>query len=347
LFDNQISYNGGASWDNLSNPNPYLIYSTNNVNNSITFSGLTNGSNYTYRIRVLAVHSNLGLRASPQSVASAYPFVKPGDISNVVATTINGSLVFSFTAPADLNDNNIIQSYEYSIDEGINWNALYQFTSLTTSIGDAEFSLKIRAYIVNPNDNTTHVNGNTFTLNNLQNVVITTPQNMVSSFGDGSVTLSWDAVPMAGVQYQVIQYFANGSTSKVLTSNNYYTFTGLTNGTSYRFGVNIYTSGTPGPVTNVTVTPMIAPVINSVSKIGDVLSVNVNLGGSSSVRVVLTSSQVVVINGQEYIPVDGGQQTTSVDASSSPITFSGMTNKTRFDIVVSNTVGSVNGTYAV
>jgi hypothetical protein len=92
---------------------------------------------------------------------------------------------------------------------------------------------------------------------------------------------------------------------------------------------------------------MIAPVINSVTKSGDVLTVNVNFGGSSTVNVVLTSSNVVTINGEEYIPVDGGQQTISVTSSSNPITFSGMSTKTRFDLVVSNTVGNTNGTYSI
>ena len=345
FFDNQISYNGGASWDTLSYPDPSLIYSSNNVTNSVTFSGLTNGQAFTYRIRVLAVHNNLGLRASPPTVASAYPFVKPGVVSDIVATATNGSLSFSFTAPANLNDNNITENYEYSIDNEVTWNALYQLTSLTRSIGNDAFSLKIRAYIVNPNDNVTRVNGDITSLDNLQNVSITTPQNLMYAFADGSVSLFWDEVQMPGVQYQMIQYFDNGSTTKVLTSNNYYTFSGLTNGVAYKFGVNIYTNGSAGPVSNVTVTPMVEPTIRTVSKIGDILSVDINFGGSPTVRVMLTASAVVVINGQQYIPVNGGQVKITVDASSNPVTFSGMSSRTRFDVVVSNTVGIVNGTY--
>jgi hypothetical protein len=143
----------------------------------------------------------------------------------------------------------------------------------------------------------------------------------------------------------MIQYFDNGSTTKVLTSNNYYTFSGLTNGVAYKFGVNIYTNGSAGPVSNVTVTPMVEPTIRTVSKIGDILSVDINFGGSPTVRVMLTASAVVVINGQQYIPVNGGQVKITVDASSNPVTFSGMSSRTRFDVVVSNTVGIVNGTY--
>ena len=344
LNDYQISYNSGSTWSNLSSVSGY---SATVSSSSLTISGLTNGTSYSYSIRSVTIHPNLGDINGGSATVSAYPFVKPDVVSNVVASATNGSLNFSFTAPTNANNNAITENYEYSIDEGVNWIALYQLTSLTTSIGNDMFSLKIRAYITNPNDNTTKVNGDIYTLNNLQNVDIITPQNLSSSFGNGTVTLSWDAVNMQGISYQVIQYFDNGSTTKVLTNNNTYTFTGLINGTAYRFGVALYINGGAGPVSNLTVTPMIAPVINSVTKSGDILSINVNFGGSSNVDIVLTASSVVTINGDDYIPVNGGQETISVNATSTPITFSGMSNKSLFDIVVSNTVGNTNGTYTI
>lgn len=344
LNDYQISYNSGSTWSNLSSVSGY---SATVSSSSLTISGLSNGTSYSYLIRCVTGHPNLGPIYSSSVTVSAIPFVKPNVVSDVVASAINGSLSFSFNAPANTNNNVVTEYYEYSIDEGVNWIALYQLTNFTTSIGNDIFSLKIRVHITNPNDNTTKVNGDIYTLNNLQNVDIITPQNLYSSFGNGTVTLYWDAVNMQGMSYQVIQYFDNGSTTKSLTNNNTYTFTGLTNGVVYRFGVALYLNGTPGPVSNITVTPMIAPVINSVTKSGDVLIVNINFGGSSSVNVVLKASSVVTINGEDYIPVEGGQETISVNASSSPVTFSGMSNKTLFDLVVSNTVGNTNGTYSV
>jgi hypothetical protein len=96
-------------------------------------------------------------------------------------------LEFSFTEPADVNNGALTQYNEYSIDEGVNWYDIYQLTSFTTEIGNNVFSLKIRVYIINPNDNSTRVHGDTNTLNNLQNVDIVTPQNVSSSFGNGTV----------------------------------------------------------------------------------------------------------------------------------------------------------------
>jgi hypothetical protein len=341
----QLSYNG-TTWSDLISGSG-LIFSTNNVNSSVTFTGLTNGTSYSYYIRIKTTHPNLGNINGLSTNVTAVPFIIPGVVSNVVASAINGKLTFSFTAPANANNNVITENYEYSIDEGNTWEPLYQLTDFITNIGDNMFSLKIRVYIINPNDNISKVVGGITTLNNLQNVDIVTPQNVVSSFGNGTVTLSWDVVNVPDIAYQVIQYFDNGSTTKTIITNNTYTFTGLTNGITYRFGVALYLSGAAGPVSNITVRPMIEPVINSVTKSGDVLTVNINFGGSSSVNVVLTSSNVVTINGQEYIPVDGGQQTISVTSSSNPITFSGMSAKTRFDLVVSNTVGNTNGTYSI
>jgi hypothetical protein len=344
LSDYQISYNNGSTWSNLSTD---LGYSVTDSVYSLTKSGLLNGTSYSYSIRCVTTHPNLGAINSNSVTVTAIPFVKPGVVTNVVASATNNILDFSFTSPANVNNNVLLQYNEYSIDEGVNWYDIYQLTYFTTNIGNTSFSLKIRVYIINPNDNSTHVNGDIYTLNNLQNVDIVTPQNLASSFGNGTVTLNWDAVNVQGMAYQVRQYFSNGSTNTNVTNNNTYTFTGLTNGIAYTFGVALYLNNAAGPFSNITVTPMVAPVIDSVTKSGDILSVNVNFGGSANVHVVLTASNVVTINDKEYIPVDGGQQTISVDASSSPITFSGMTNKTLFDIVVSNTVGNVSGKYSV
>ncbi len=335
----QLSYNGTV-WSDLNGTIPYVLFSTDNANSSITFTGLTNGTTAHYYIRIKTTHPNLGDINGLSTYVSSIPFVKPNAVSNIVCSAINNYLTFSFTAPANVNNNAITEYYQYSIDEGVSYNTIYQLTSFTTPIEEGEFSLKIRAFILNPNNNDINVFGDAVTVNNLQNIDITTPQNIQTIFGDSFVTLNWDAAP---VTFQVLQYFADGTVARFYTTGSTFTFNNLTNGTAYRFGINIFTNGTAGPVSNVTVTPMTTPIINTVSKNGDILYINVNFGGASTINVDFLAAFATndTINGITRNAI------VSNAAGVNPLSFSGMSSYNYFNINIANTVGTVNGIYRI
>jgi len=189
-------------------------------------------------------------------------------------------MTFSFTPPADVN--NLAQYYEYSINNFVTGFSLGDLTSYVTSIGDAPFALSIRAYIINPNDNVTRVNGDITSLNNLQNINITTPQNLQSVVGDRFVTLTWNNSP--DTIFQVRKYFADGSFFKDTTTNSSYTFNGLTNGVLYNFDVCIvFDNGVAGPITNISAKPVAAPKVNSITISGGYLLLDIDFGGAATI----------------------------------------------------------------
>ena len=333
----EISYNNGSTWSNLASNS---LFVTSPTSSSVTFNSLNNGTTYTYYIRAITTHPILGARVGTSAHVSVVPFLKPGAVSNIICSTINNSMAFSFIPPADVNNNILTQYYEYSIDNFVTINPLFQFLSLTIPINDDPFSLNIRSYILNPNDNVTHVSGDYTTLSNLQNINITTPQNLQATTGNKTVTLSWTNVP--GIIFQVRKYFADGSFSKFTPTGSSYVFSGLTNGILYQFGVCMFANGQPGPVSNISATPMTTPIINSVTKSGDLLLLNINFGGGSSINIDFGA--FVIINNA----INGTNRSTIIaySATVNPISFSGMSNYNYFNITVSNVIGSISGSFA-
>ena len=333
----EISYDNGSAWSSLASNS---LFVTSPSSSSVTFNSLNNGTTYTYYIRAITTHPILGERVGISSNVSVVPFLKPGSITNIIASTINGSMTFSFTPPADVNNNILTQYYEYSIDNFVTINPLFQFTSLTIPINDDPFSLSIRSFILNPNDNVTHVNGDYTTLSNLQNINITTPQNLQAVVGNSFVTLSWTMV--SGITFQVRKYLADGSFTKTLVTTSSYTFSGLTNGSTYQFGVCMINNGQPGPVSNISATPMTTPIVNSVTKSGDLLLLNINFGGGSSINIDFGA--ITIVN--NTISSVNRSAIVAYSPTVNPISFSGMSNYNYFSIVVSNVIGSTSGSFA-
>jgi hypothetical protein len=346
----QVSKDNGTTWNDVddvdANVREYL------------FTELNNGTIYNMKVRAvtefidtdpLVKFANIeGNSAS----ASATPFVKPGTASSIITSVVNNLFTFSFTAPANANNNVITEYYEYSIDEGDNWVSIYlnaPWPNLT--VGDNIFSFKIRVYILNPNNITNNIYGDTITINNLKNIDVTTPENLIATVGNKFITLSWK--PIINMSYQVILYGLSSNTTAITNSSSY-TFSGLNNGAEYNLGVTMYVNGEPGPASNISATPMTEPSITSISKSGNFLNIYVDYGGSSVVNVIADSSVSTVEDSIRYINANSIVSNNIVDASSNPITFQ-VDNITQndtytrnyFDIIITNSVGNFSGKYTL
>ena len=339
----KLTYNGVSYKLDEQFSNPNIVYTTDDEAIShVIITGLTNGQTYNYSVAAVTSHPYLGLKTGPTTNVSGIPFGTPGLVANIEATAINGKLEFSFTGPVDTNNNAITQYYEYSIDD-LNFINIYQLLEFTRTIDNNNlFALRIRCFIMNPNDPLIRVTGDIQQVTGLQNVEIKTPQNLKATVQDGLVDLTWD--PVTNALFQVIRYFPNGSTFKDYTSENTYRFIGLTNGTSYSFGVNIYANNVAGPVSNITAIPVSKPVINSVSKSGDILSLNINFGGSSKINIDFVAAYV---DANSSIISMNVSRVVNFSASVNPINFSEMGVYTFFNIAVSNSSGSASGSYNV
>ena len=340
----KLTYNGVQYKldDQFSNPN--IVYTTDDdAISHVAITGLTNGQTYNYSVAAVTSHPYLGLKTGPTTNVSGIPFGTPGLVTNIKATVINNALKFSFTGPVDTNNNAILQYYEYSIDD-LNFIDIYQLLEFTRTINNNNlFTLRIRCYIKNPNDLAVRVNGDIQEATNLQNVYISTPQNLQATVGDGFVTLTWD--PFTDALFQVIRYFPNGSVIKAFTSSTSFKIDGLTNGISYSFGVNIYDiiNDTAGDISNIRATPTSAPVINSVSKSGEFLNINIDFGSAPKINIDIGA--FVVENNQ--INAKNVSRVVTYNSSVNPISFDDMESYSYFKITVSNFVGQASASYTV
>lgn len=330
----QVSNNNGDSWTDVGSALEY------------TFTILNNGTTYGIKVRAVTNYTNpnIGPNEGNASVsASAIPFVKPDQVHSVNTSAVNNIFTFSFSPPVDVNNNAFTQYYEYTINNGANWYAIdLSVPWPNLNIGDDEFALSLRVYILNSNDNVTPVYSEVVTVNGIQNINVTTPENLKAVPGNGSITLTWDLVP--NVSYMVVKY-QSPLPLKTSTTNNTYTFNGLQNGTEYKFGVIMYVNNVAGPIANITAIPMSAPIINSVTKSDNVLSMNVNYGGSSTMNVKVLAQTSESIDGEEYIVIDSMVELSSdVNSTTNPITFN-VSSRNYFYITLSNSVGSISGLY--
>lgn len=366
---------------------------------SYPFSALDNGT--TYNMSVRAVTEFMDPETDPtkkysfdnikglSATTSAIPFVKPGTIPNtvnspVIAVATNGLLSLSFSNPVNVN-NNATQFYEYSIDYTPAGQSLVTggFQPTTNSnikdikyLGKNIFSLNLRAYIINPNDSLIKVYGDVITINNLQNIDITSPENLDATPGDKSVTLTWNSV--SNVSYKVYIKAKGGvsvAIDKISVSTNSYKFENLDNGTLYEFGVIlVFAGGVESSAATVTETPMSLPSVVpyaetsiEVKKQGDNINLNINSGGSSSVNISVvayyyTTTTFTTTQGSstEEVLIEASRIQLSNTFITSPITPTLISIKVQntsttdnkyirnyFDITITNTLGFITKVYKI
>ena len=331
-FDHyEVSLDQGVNWI-VSDANP-----------SYTFAVANGYAGNKFLSRSVTVHPDLlvGFIKGIYNISTyvtGIAFVKPGAVTNIRASAINGTLTFSFSGPVDVNNDAFTQNFEYSLDGFVTTVLLYQLTSQQIAIGNDTFQLSIRCYIVDPNDDVTHVLSSVKISADLKNINISTPQNLQAIVGNSTVTLSWNQVP--GYSYQVIRYALLDGTIAVrdIVTNPSYTFSNLVNGTEYQFSVSILVNGQAGSVSNISATPVDMPSIISVAKSGDNLILNINFGGASKVQIdvgAFVISNNLIVGIATHLDV--------VNSSTvNPITISGMSSYDYFNITVSNIIGSVS-----
>ena len=131
---------GGGTWIDVAASSGILV--------SYTFKGLTNGTEYTFKVRAVNKQGN-----GPESVKKATPIDPdkvPSSPRNFTGVAAETSVALSWTAPADLNGTTIT-GYQVSKDEGVNWvtassNTAHTFTGLTAN---TTYTFRVRAMTAN------------------------------------------------------------------------------------------------------------------------------------------------------------------------------------------------------
>ena len=131
---------GGGTWIDVAAPSGITV--------SYTFKGLTNGTEYTFKVR--AVNSQGYGPESTQKATPINPAAVPSSPRNFNGVVEETSVALSWTAPANLNGTTIT-GYQVSKDGGMNWvtassNTGHTFTGLTAN---TTYTFRVRAMTAN------------------------------------------------------------------------------------------------------------------------------------------------------------------------------------------------------
>jgi titin len=317
----ELSIDGGA-WTTLvtSGSNPFTS----------TVTGLTNGTAYTFVVRAV---NDIGPGA-PSNARTAIPYTMAGAPTLSSAVRGDSSADITFSAPA-FDGGRPVTGYEASTDGGTTWASITTtgtgpFTAtLGTLTNGVAYSVAVRAVTVA---------GPGAASNTMSVTPATTPGAPALSAATGgvqSVDLTFSAPASDGgdaiTGYEVSQ--DNGSTWQPLSAlAGTATVTGLADNTSYTFivhAVNTVGAGpSSGPLSATTATTPDSPTLDSATP-GDG-------------QVVLAFSAPTSDGGSAITGYTISDGVTTISATSSPVTFTGLTNGTQytFSVTATNAVGS-------
>jgi len=286
----QVSRDNGTTWVNASGMTSH------------TFTGLTNGTLYNFRVR--AVNSaGAGAFASVTGMPVTVPFTP----LNFSVTPGNRQVRLNWSAPSS-NGGSAITRYQVSRDNGTTWvNASSTTThTFTGLVNGTNYIFRVRA--VNAVGG-----GSAATITASPTAIITVPtlpRALTATPGNGSVRISW-VVPAnnggsAITRYQVSQN--NGVSWANASSMTSHTFTNLTNGTNYTFRVRAINSvgaslsaGVPGtPAVTVPFVPRNFRVHPGNGRVSVAWAAPLSNGGSAITRYEVSSN-----NGTSWVNASG------------------------------------------
>jgi len=233
----QVSRDNGANWVNASSMTSH------------TFTGLTNGTSYNFRVR--AINSvGASLSAGVPGIPGAAPFVP----RNFRVHPGNGRVSIAWAAPLS-NGGAAITHYQVSRDDGVNWVTAssatsHTFTGLTNG---TNYTFRVRA--VN------RIGASASAMATARPSTTATasfmPRNLTATPGNRQVVLNWAAPSNNGgsliTHFQVSSN--NGATWVTASSAVSHTFTNLTNGTPYNFRVRAVNAVGASAAATTTATP--------------------------------------------------------------------------------------------
>jgi titin len=228
------------------------IPTTGTTGLSTTVAGLTNGTQYRFRVAALT-GAGLGSFSLP---VTGTPFGPPSAPRSLAASPGDGQIALSWTAPAS-DGGSAVTDYrvELSRDGGATWTVVKASTggaTITTIVGlvnGVDVALRVTAV------NSAGVGIATAALSVTPYGAPDVPTALVASPGNASVTLSWTAPSSTGgasiIGYTIEQSTDGGSTWAVVVADTgspttLRVISGLTNGTAYGFRVSAITRGGTG-----------------------------------------------------------------------------------------------------
>ena len=226
------------TWDEVYGASKYAVYilengsyvckSNNVTGTSYTFTGLKNGTKYSFRVKPCAYGA---WRTASVTVSATPTSPVPADIST---TGGNGKVTMTWGKVAGATKYAVymLENGSYVCKSNAVAGTSYTFTGL---VNGTKYSFRVKAYV----DGAWQTASGTV----YGTPVAPVPTNIRTTGDNGKVTMTWSAVN--GATKYAVYMLENGS--YVCKSNavagTSYTFTGLTNGTKYSFRVKAYVNG--------------------------------------------------------------------------------------------------------
>jgi outer membrane protein OmpA-like peptidoglycan-associated protein len=305
---------------------------------SCTFTGLTNGTNYT-----ATVVANNDSGSSSGATAAATPRTTPGAPTNVTATAGNGSATVSWTAPTN-NGGAAITSYTVTASPGgatCTVNAPATTCTVSGLTNGTSYTFTVKATNTAGNSTSSAPSSSVAP----QATAPSAPTNVSATGDDGVATISWTAPSNDGgspIDGYIVTANPGGLTCTAVAPTTTCTITGLDNGTTYTFSVvatnNVGNSDPSSPSNSVT--PGAAPSAPDYVQ---------GTPSSHSVRIdwkAPTSGPAPV---RYTVRVTPGGQTCTVDLGLHPsaalsCNFTGLTNGTPYTFTVTGVLANGNST---
>ena len=280
----QYSSDSGVNWTTFT----HTVSSTT----SITVTGLTNGTGYTFRV---AAVNAAGAGSFSSSSSAVTPITVADAPTTVAGTAANAQVALTWTVPAS-NGGNAISDYtvQYSSDNGSTWTSFAHTASSSTSITVTGLtngtSYVFRTAAVNAAGTGTWSAASAAVV---PRTVADAPTGVSATPGNTQISITWTAPSSTGgaaiTDYVVNWSSDNGTTwtlfSDGVSTNRAATVTGLTNGTNYVFRVaatNVAGTGAWSSSSTASAPRTVAgaPTISSITTGNASLSVNFTAGAT-------------------------------------------------------------------
>jgi hypothetical protein len=321
-------FNGGSPITNYEyqvDSGPWTVVSPSSTARTIVVGGLTNGTSYSFKVRAVNIAGSGAGSDSENSIPSTTPDAPTG----LIATAQNSQLSIAFSAPV-FDGGSAITNYEYKVGSGA-WVAVNPASVNTVVVvpgltNGTTYSVKLRA--VNP----AGPGAESVAVSETPLAVPEAPTDVVATPSDGAVTLAFTAAidggsPVTNYEYQVdsgtwVNVNPALTTSPIVIS-------GLSNGTLYGFKIRAVNAlGSGAESGSVSVAPRTVPSVPT-----GLTAVAGDARVSLSFTAPATDGGASITN-YEYQVDSGAWVTPSPAMAVSPMTMTGMTNGSTYNIKI-------------